>query len=486
MFTNPFGRVILLLASMIGVTAQAQQTASSQPAPAPTTQPQSTQPATTQPAMPSLIEKLPVYTGDWLSRSYLTGDWGGTRTQMADRGILFQVDLTQWFQGNAYGGKDTENATRFSGSADYYLKFDTARMGLWPGGLITLHGETQFGQSIIGKTGSLMVPNYQALLPLPGEAGLTTLSEFYIAQALSEKIVILAGKIDLTMGDANEFAHDQRTQFSNAAFRVNPVLYNAGPYTAMSAGVILIPTDWLTVVTFVNDNDPNGAATTTGFQTAFDGRNWFSVAQEYDFTLKLFGQTGHQRLGWYWTARDFRDLTSDPRIQLPIGVVGRGILARRFLPPWARVLRVGDTVYNVVNPEQRPDDWALYYNFDQYLFTESKDPKQGWGLFGRVGWSTGDANVIQQFYSGGLGGKGSIPSRDRDAWGVGYYFLNISDNLGSLTGIDSEQGVELFYNIEVTPWLHITPDLQFIVDPGGGLGDRDTAIVYGVRAQMSF
>ena len=43
----------------------------------------------------------------------------------------------------------------------------------------------------------------------------------------------------------------------------------------------------------------------------------------------------------------------------------------------------------------------------------------------------------------------------------------------------------MYYNIEVTPWLHVTPDLQVIVNPGGGFRDRDVAIVYGVRAQMS-
>jgi porin len=61
----------------------------------------------------------------------------------------------------------------------------------------------------------------------------------------------------------------------------------------------------------------------------------------------------------------------------------------------------------------------------------------------------------------------------------------VSDGLRSY-GLHAEQGAELFYNIEVTPWLHITPDLQVIIDPTGGFGDRDVAIVYGVRAQMSF
>jgi porin len=437
--------------------------------------------------MPSLIQKLPDYSGDWLTREYLTGDWGGARTELAEKGIFFDLDLTQWLQGNAHGGKDTNNAFRYSGSADYYLKFDTARMGLWPGGLLTLHGETQIGQSINGKTAAIMAPNYQALLPVPGDPGLTTLSEYYFAQALSEKLVLMAGKIDLSSGDSNEFAHDQRAQFSNLAFRINPVLFNAGPYTTLAAGAIWLPTDWFTMTTFVCDNDPDGAATMTGFNTAFHGHNWLSVMQEYDFKINSIGLPGHQRFGWFYTTRDFRELTFDSRIQLPVGTLGRALIRRQKLaPPWLQALRLADTINGIVNPPQRPDDWGIYYNFDQYVYTEADDPEQGWGVFGRFGWSTGEANLFEEFYSLGLGGKGAIPTRDKDTWGLGYYLANISDGVSALLDVDAEQGVELFYNLEITPWLHITPDLQVIVDPGAGFRDRDVAIVYGLRARVNF
>lgn len=446
-----------------------------------------TQPASQPAAMPSLIHTLPDYTGDWLTRRYLTGDWGGARSQLAEKGILFDMDVTQWLQGNAHGGKDTNNAFRYSGSADYYLKFDTARMGLWPGGLITLHGETQLGQAINPKVGALGAPNYQGLLPVPDDSGLTTLSEFYLTQALSENLILLAGKIDLGTGDANAFAHDQRTQFSNLMFRINPVLFNGGPYTPMAAGVVWLPCEWFTVSTFVNDNDPDGAARNTGFNTAFHGRRWVSVAQEYDFKIKPFGQTGNQRFGWIYTTKDFTELEADSRIQLPITSRRRAHLRRqRLTPPWLQAVRLAETVNSIVNPDERPDDWGIYYNFDQFLFTETEDPEQGWGVFGRFGWSTGEANVFEEFYSLGLGGKGAIPGRDKDTWGLGYYLANMSDGLSELIDVHSEQGVELYYNIEVTPWLHITPDLQIIVDPGAGFQNRDPAIVYGIRAQMSF
>jgi len=461
-----------------------------------TTQPASEEsaPPTSQPmALQSLIHDLPDYSGDLSKRSYLTGDWGGARTELANHGIIFDFDLTQILQGNAHGGKDTHNAFRYSGSMDYKVRLDTARMGLWPGGLITLRGETQIGQAINSKVGSVAPSNYDALLPHPNESGLTTLSEFSIAQALSEKFVVVAGKMDLTVGDDNAFAHDERSQFMNAAFRINPILFPAAPYTTMAAGVVLLPTKWLTITTFVADNDPEGAATRTGFNTAFHGRDWYSVMQEYTFKWKPFGKSGHQRFGWFWTSRDFIDFAGDPRLQLPARVQSLGLIPARLgpfklpkLPRPLRSVRLGNTILSAEGPDKRPDDWGFYYNFDQYLYTEADDPEQGFGLFGRFGWSTGESNPIEEFYSIGVGGKGSIPCRDRDTWGLGYYMINMTDDLPVVLGLDAEQGAELFYNFEVTPWLHVSPSLQVVVDPGAGFQDRDVAIVYGLRAQMSF
>ena len=48
--------------------------------------------------------------------------------QMAESGILRDFGLTQVLQGNAHGGKDTNNAFRYSGSVDFTPRLDTARM----------------------------------------------------------------------------------------------------------------------------------------------------------------------------------------------------------------------------------------------------------------------------------------------------------------------------------------------------------------------
>ena len=102
-----------------------------------------------------------------------------------------------------------------------------------------------------------------------------------------------------------------------------------------------------------------------------------------------------------------------------------------------------------------------------------------------LGLSDEEMNPTEAFYSLGLGGKGMICGRENDTFGIGYYYLNITDKLPKLDQprLDDEQGVEIYYNIAVTPWLHITPDIQ-IVNPAS---DRvDTTVVAGVRMKIDF
>ena len=115
------------------------------------------------------------------------------------------------------------------------------------------------------------------------------------------------------------------------------------------------------------------------------------------------------------------------------------------------------------------------------------DASQGFGIFGRLGISDDKANAFHGFYSFGFGGKGMLTGREKDQFGIGYYYLDISNKLTAivrqrlLRGHD--QGVELYYNFAVAPWLHVTPDLQ-IVDPA--VRGTSIAVVDGLRVKVDF
>ena len=46
-----------------------------------------------------------------------------------------------------------------------------------------------------------------------------------------------------------------------------------------------------------------------------------------------------------------------------------------------------------------------------------------------------------------------------------------------------ERGAELFYQVAVTPWCHVTADLQVITP---ALQRSETAVVLGLRAKVDF
>ena len=71
------------------------------------------------------------------------------------------------------------------------------------------------------------------------------------------------------------------------------------------------------------------------------------------------------------------------------------------------------------------------------------------------------------FYSLGIGGKGVIPGRERDRYGFGFYYIDVKNPKlqGLFRGTEllrDEYGFEAFYNIAITPWLQLTPDIQVV------------------------
>jgi len=87
---------------------------------------------------------------------------------VATKGINLDVDRLQSVQGLNSGGQTQDSVQyRDGGSADYLLNVDFGKLGLWPGGFLTLKAESQFGDFLKGRPGSLILVNADALFPVP-------------------------------------------------------------------------------------------------------------------------------------------------------------------------------------------------------------------------------------------------------------------------------------------------------------------------------
>ena len=108
-------------------------------------------------------------------------------------------------------------------------------------------------------------------------------------------------------------------------------------------------------------------------------------------------------------------------------------------------------------------------------------------MFGNAGISDGKPNPIKWSAIVGIGGSSPIPCRQLDTFGIAYYYLGFSDDFKNvarlITPVRDERGLELFYNVGVTPWCHVTGDLQVITPI---LERAETSLVLGLRAKIDF
>jgi len=415
------------------------------------------------------------YSGDMWSRSTLTGDWWGLRNQLAEKGVTFDLNITQVGQGVVAGGKN--GAWEYGGRGDIIMSMDSGKLGLWPGAFLNLEAEGNWASSVNQNSGALMPVNVSQAFPLPGQN--FDLIALNFTQFLFHYVGLTIGKyatVTDTSGDMNEFAHGKGdVNFMNMAFNFTPMLAFIAPYSTLGTGVVVLPTkDPKEAIANLMLLQANGQPNTSGFNDLND--NNLVVAAEGQVRTNFFGLTGHQLFGTTFSNKNFKSI--DQRL-----------------------------LFIVQNARLKPEkgSWNIYYNFDQYLYQPKKDVDRGIGIFSRLGVSDGNPDFMKFFGSFGVGGKGMFESRPLDKFGLGYYYININNPtlqtfVQTRKFLRNEYGFEAFYNAAITPWLLFTPDLQIIrgaqkdqisVTPGFILprinhASINTATVLGFRLQVLF
>jgi porin len=316
-------------------------------------------------------------------------------------------------------------------------------------------------------------------------------------QFLSPHFVVYLGKASGLGGDDNAFAHDYHSQFMNSALNFNMAL-DLFPLTAYGGGLVILP--WEGAVFTAAALDPNGTATNNDVGDAF--QDGVLVVAEGRVTIKPFGLVGHQLLGGGWSNKERTSLQQDPsnlaRLLLTkefLRLADPGPVLRQFLERFFPSLLVPTQPLNRLNYT-----WSLYYNFDQCLWSPEGVPDRGIGVFFRFGASDGVANPIKYAYNVGIGGKGLVPWRPCDNFGIGWARTELSGNFVPLLrqqlrlGLGHEDAIELYYNAEITHWLSAALDLQIIDQAlkrtlnasSSQLRDMNTAVVLGLRVYARF
>jgi len=384
------------------------------------------------------------------NRSTLTGDWDGLRTQLNARGVSFGIELTQFWSGMTSG--EGSKSWQYGGKGDFYLKIDGTKAGLWDGLSIAVRAEQNYGRNLLGAGGTLLPNNAGLAFPSPHGSDLG----LEITQKFSDEVALKFGKLNMI-----------------DAAKATPIKGGGGVDTFMNQSLAapvtgLMPPQVLGAILGVNTTpvsfalaiyDPISATQRTGLENPFS--EGVSFRGSATLTAKPFGLQGFYGVRAIYSTTSGVDLRSIPDLLLPANT---------------------DTVLPT-----RSNPYFFGIGVQQYLHQDATDPKRGWGFFGEFGLSDGNPTKQQWMGYFGLGGTNPLPMRAADRWGVAVFRNSLSDylvqGLAPYVRLRDEQGLEAFYNVAVTPWLHVSADIQRVRP---FLSDAPTVTLCSLRTNVKF
>jgi porin len=116
---------------------------------------------------------------------------------------------------------------------------------------------------------------------------------------------------------------------------------------------------------------------------------------------------------------------------------------------------------------------------------------EGWGLAFSAAWFVQD--TWMPFLRAGYSDDGGALLERSVSAGIGYYFKESKDLIGfglnwgrpPDSELDDQYTAELFYRLQLTENIAVTPDVQLIIDPALN-PDEDSIWVFGLRARLAF
>jgi len=404
-----------------------------------------------------------------LTRKYLTGDWGGLRTKLSETGIIPTMTYVVDIQGNPVGGD--KKGFRYFHNIGLDIVFDVGKLAGWKGARFHISASQRSGSSLSIRD----IKNIFNVAQVCCGATFKLVNFSFQQSLLEDKLNILLRRIS----GGDEFLSSPLCWlFVQNGIDGNPVGiflnvgFSAYPNATWGVRVKAKPTKNYYIKSGLYNANPNRTKNSKhGADLSFDGPYLIIAETGYHLNelLNSTGLPGNYKLGAYYQTGDF-DNFSDP-----------------------------DSTKN--------GNFGFYILLDQMIYRE----KVGTGVNANQGLHPfvsllfapdNEINTMPFFLNGGLVYKGLIPCRDNDHAGFAVVYGKFSNKLATsdsatLTTLDSttlelnvsadnskrqssETVLEWMYKIQLTKWLNIQPDIQYIIKPGG-TGEIPNALVLGFQ-----
>ena len=386
----------------------------------------------------------------WWQWSTIDGNWGGYRQTLSDRGLVFSGSSVNDLQGNVSGGTHKDYA--FADSTLLALDVDLGTLAGVKGLLFHAEFVGQLGQNLSSKS----LNNVLQVATAYSQRGYY-LGQMYAQQKFFDGVFKLqAGR----MTTASNFAN--LPVFGDyVAFTINPnpisLVNNTIYFTSLPS------VEWATVATITpnerinfgvgvyNTNLPSGLpfGSRHGVDFSFTGSGGPMEVGQFAYNLNMgsddTGLPGIYYLGGFYSGANYSPLTG--------GATRKG-------------------------------DYGFYWQAQQMVYRPG-GPGSDVGLTPWIAITYNPQQAINQlpvFVSAGAAYRGLVPGRSDDTAALGFFDGQLSSHLPAHTG---EKVLEVAYNWFATPWLVITPDLQYVFNPSGGSSSTNAAVL-GTQVMVIF
>lgn len=406
----------------------------------------------------------------------LTGDWGGARTALKDKGIDVQLTYINEVLDVMRGGLNRRAS--YEGRLDLTVETDLGKLMGWDGFMthVTVYNIHGSANNAAANVGSLADPSN---IDAYRTTRLFTAWLQYGDPAYNKDKPSQSDRFSFRVGQLA--ADDEFLTSPTAGGLINGTF---GWATIMSANILsggpayplatpgariqVRPVDDVAIRAAVFSGDPMGSGNcdnpqvcnNNGLAFSFTGGALAMMEAELGVNQAKAakGLPGVYKIGvWYATA-DYADV--------------------RF-------------------PIMHNGNYGVYGIADQTIW---QGGDTSLSLFTRAGVVPTDRNTVSFYVDGGIGLKGLLPRRTDDTLTFGVAYQKISpdaiaaDRDAGLPVIRNKELVfEVSYAAQIAPWWVVQPDFQYIVHPGGNVGDpsnpgtrvRDAAVI-GVRSVLKF
>lgn len=405
----------------------------------------------------------------WLGQPTLTGDWGGTRTQLQDDGITLRAHWTTESAGNTSGGH--RQTARYTQQLDAGADFDLDKLWGVPEAKIQFTVTERDGRSLTNDA----LGNMFSVQELYGAGQNFRLAELFWKQDfLAHKVTIQLGWAPLG-NDLAQLAAFCNFQNGVICGHANAMTTNSGAHnypTAQWGGrVKWRATPGFYVVAGAFLDNPNGGNKDQGWNLSLKHRGVFVPVELGWSTRPDNPRPGDVKLGAYYNTSGTPDVYTDVNGQ-PAGLTGAAF-------------------------EHHDGRSGGYVIVDKMVYREGPDTKRGLFLGAMAGVGDKATAKFRDYWIVGGHYQGTFPGRDDDVISFMAASARINPRLtryqrnrdsitpGAVPIQTRETVLEVDYGAKITPWLKLRPNLQYIIRPNG-TGTIPDAFVIGLYTQVTF